>query len=103
MPPKMMSFTKPRAIGKPCCKTRFESPEVAICTENIVIPALGAGILFNAERLEYQPEYLIQHLSVCLLLHIPPLLMYIAVLDFNQQESDHHDSVRSGHLADLQR
>jgi len=28
-------------------------PEVAICTGNDVIPALGAGILLKGERLEY--------------------------------------------------
>jgi len=27
-------------------------PEVAISTENVVIPALGAGVLFKGERLE---------------------------------------------------
>jgi len=32
-------------------------PEVAICTENVVIPALSAGIVIKGERLEYPPEY----------------------------------------------
>jgi len=45
-------------------------PEVAICTENVVIPALGAAILFKGERLEYPPENLLWPLSVCLLLLI---------------------------------
>jgi len=31
-------------------------PEVAIYTDNIVIPALGAGMWFKDERLEYPPE-----------------------------------------------
>jgi hypothetical protein len=39
-------------------------PYVAIWTENGVIPALSVGILFKGERLEYPPEYFIQHLSV---------------------------------------
>jgi hypothetical protein len=68
--------------------------EVAICTENIVIPALGVGILFKGERLEYPPEYFIQHLSVCLPLLIQPLLRKIAVLDRNRLESDHYEGVR---------
>jgi len=69
-------------------------PEVAICTENIVIPALSDGILFKGERVEYPPEYLVQHLSVCLPLLIQSLLRNIAVLDRNRQESDHYDAER---------
>jgi hypothetical protein len=61
-------------------------PEVAIGTENIVIPAFGVGILFKDERLEYPPEYFVQHLSVCLVLCIQPLLSNIAVVDWNWQE-----------------
>ena len=38
--------------------------EVAICANNIEIPALGAGILFQGERLKHPAEYLCQHLSV---------------------------------------
>jgi len=68
--------------------------DIAICTENVVIPTLGAGILFKGERVEYPPEYLVQHLSVCLLLLIQPLLRNIAVLDRNPEESDHYDAVR---------
>jgi hypothetical protein len=37
-------------------------PEVAICTEYVVIPAPSDGILFNMERPDYPPEYLVQHL-----------------------------------------
>jgi len=66
---------------------------VTICTENVVIPTLGAGILYKGERLEYPLEYFFQHLSVCLPLLIQPLLMNIVVLDWNEQESDHYDSV----------
>jgi len=55
-------------------------PEVAICTENVGIPALGTGMLFKGKWLEYPPEYFVQHLWVCLPLHIQPLLMNIAVL-----------------------
>jgi hypothetical protein len=32
-------------------------PEVAICTENIVIHVLGTGIMFKGVRCEYLPEY----------------------------------------------
>ena len=69
-------------------------PEVAICTENIVIPTIGIGILFKGVRLEYPPEYFVQHLSVCLTLLIQPLLRNIAILDWNWQESDHYNGVR---------
>jgi hypothetical protein len=62
----------------------FATPEVAICTENIVIPTPGAGILFKGDLLERLPEYFIQHLSVCLLLLIQPLLRNIVVLDWNR-------------------
>jgi hypothetical protein len=78
-------------------------PEVAICTENVVIPALGVGILVKGERLEYPPQYFLQHLSVCLLLLIQQLLRNIAVLDRNQQVIDYYEGVRLGHLADLRR
>jgi len=49
--------------------------------------------LFNDEKLEYLPEYFIQHLSVCLPLLIQPLLRNIAVLDGIRQESNHYDAV----------
>ena len=68
--------------------------DVAICTENIVISALGAGILFNGERLEYQLEYLVQHILVCLPLLIQPLLRNTAVLHGNRQEINPCDDVR---------
>ena len=74
-------------------------PEVAICTENIVIHALGAGILFKGERLGYPPGYLIQHLLVCMLLLIKPLLRNVALFDWNRQENDQYDAVCSGRLA----
>jgi hypothetical protein len=64
-------------------------PEVAICTANVVLPALGAGIMFTGERLEYPPEYIVQHIAVCMPLLIQPLLSNTAVLDRNRQESDH--------------
>jgi hypothetical protein len=59
-------------------------PEVAICTENVVIPTLSDGIEFKGERLEYPPEYFVQHLTVCLPLLIQPFLRNIAVLDLNR-------------------
>ena len=68
-------------------------PEVAICTEKDVIPALGAGILFEDERLEYTPEYLAQHLAVCLPLLIQPLLSIIEIFVRNWQQSDLYDAV----------
>jgi len=68
-------------------------PEVTICTENVAMPTLSAGVLLKCERLEYPPEYFIQHLSVCLPLLIQPLLRNIAVLDWNWQESDCYDGV----------
>jgi len=59
-------------------------PEVAICTETVVVPALGAGILFKGEWMQYLPEYFVQHLSVWLPLLINLLLLDIAVLDWNR-------------------
>jgi hypothetical protein len=59
--------------------------------------------LFKGERVEYPPENLVQHHSVCLPLLIQPLLRIIAVLDRNQQECDHYDAVHGGHLAELRR
>jgi hypothetical protein len=64
--------------------TPVPTPEVAICTENVVIPAFGAGMLFRGEWLQYPPEYFVQHLSVCLPLLIQPLVRNIAVLDRNR-------------------
>jgi hypothetical protein len=48
---------------------------------NVEIPALSAGIEFKGERLEYLPEYFVQHLTVCLLQLIQPRLRNIAVFD----------------------
>jgi len=41
---EMMLVTILWAICKPCCQNQFAMPEVAICTENVVIPAIRAGI-----------------------------------------------------------
>jgi len=41
-------------------------PEDAICTENVVITTLSAGIVFKGVRLEFLPVYFTHHLSVCL-------------------------------------
>ena len=49
---EMMLVAIPRAICKPCCSNQFATPEVTICREDFVIPALGVGILFKGERLE---------------------------------------------------
>jgi hypothetical protein len=37
------------AIRKPCCYNQFASPDVAICTEKVVIPTPGAGMLVKGE------------------------------------------------------
>jgi hypothetical protein len=49
--------------------------------------------LFESERLEYTPEYVVQHLSVSVPLLIQPLLRIIMVHDWNQQDSEHYDAV----------
>ena len=67
------------------------------------LPTLGPGILFQGERLEYLPEYIVQLLSVWLLWLIQRLLRNIAFLDRNRLETNHYDAVGSGHLADLRR
>jgi len=58
--------------------------EVAICTESIVIPTLGAGMLFQGEGRQYLPEDFIQHITVCLTRLIHPLVRKGAFLDCNQ-------------------
>jgi hypothetical protein len=63
---EMMLVAILRALCKPCCKTRCATPEVDVGTENVLIPALGAGIVFTQDRLLYAQEYFVQHLSVCL-------------------------------------
>jgi hypothetical protein len=68
-------------------------PEVTICTENVVIPALGAAILFKCERMENLIEFFVWHLPVCLLLLIEPHLRYIAGVACNRQESEYDAGV----------
>jgi hypothetical protein len=55
-------------------------PEVAIWTENVVIPADSARIVLKGERLDYPPEYFVQHLSAGLMVQNRTLLSIIAVL-----------------------
>jgi hypothetical protein len=62
-------------------------PKVAICTENVVIPAPGAGIVLKGERLVYAQAYFFQHLSVGFPQVMPPLPRNIAALDWNRLES----------------
>jgi hypothetical protein len=69
-------------------------PEVAIRRENVVIPTLGARIVLKGKRLEYPPEYFVQHLLVCLPLLIQLLMRNIVVLQWNWEESDHYDTMR---------
>jgi hypothetical protein len=69
-------------------------PEVPIYTENVILPAVLAGYLSKVDRLEYPPEYFIQHISFGFLLYLQPHLRNTKVLDWKQQESDHYDTVR---------
>jgi hypothetical protein len=69
------------AICNPCLSNWFATSEVAIETENLVIPALGTVIVFKTERLARLPKYFVQHLLDCLLLLIKPLVRNIAVPD----------------------
>jgi hypothetical protein len=59
-------------------------PEVANCTGNVVIPAVGTGMLVKGEWLEYPPQYFVQHLSVCSPLLIQPPVRKIVLLDWNR-------------------
>jgi hypothetical protein len=59
-------------------------PEVAISTENVVIPPLGSGIVFDSDSLEYLPEYFFQHLLVGLPLLNQALVTSVPVLDWNR-------------------
>jgi hypothetical protein len=69
------------------------TPEVAICKLNIVIPAISDGILLEGERLEYLPECIVKHHSVCLLHLIEPHQRNCAVLGWNLQNSNHYNTV----------
>jgi hypothetical protein len=64
-----------------------------IYRDNIVIPALGAGMMIEGDGLEYSPEYRVQYLSVCLSQYNHPHLRTIADLDWNQYESDHYNAM----------
>jgi hypothetical protein len=91
------------AIYKQYPEIQFPTPEVAISTEKVVISALGTGILYKEDMLEYLCEYFFHHLSVCLPLLIQPALRNIAVLDSKRQHSDDYDAVCCWHLVDLGR
>ena len=93
MPLKMLQVARLRAPCQPCWKNQFAKPEVTICTENISIPALWAGIMFPGERREYPPQYLVQHLSVCLLPHITPFAGNLGSQDWNWQKINHYEGV----------
>jgi len=56
---EMMYVATLRAICKRCCQNQFAMPKVAIGTENFVLPALGAGILFKGARMEHPLEFII--------------------------------------------
>jgi hypothetical protein len=66
--------------------------DVTTCTENHLLPALGAGILFTRVRLEYLPQCISQHISVYMWLLMQPHPRKIALLDRNQQEIAHYDA-----------
>jgi hypothetical protein len=83
MPLEMILIAILWAICNTCCYNQFAMPEVAVYTENIVIPAFGAGILFIGDWVEHLPVYFIQHLSACVPLIIQLLMRNIAVLDQN--------------------
>jgi hypothetical protein len=89
---EMMLVTILRTICKPYRNIHFAMPETAIWTGNMILPDLGAGIVFKGYKLEYPPEYLVQDPSTCLLLLILPLLRMISVLDRNRQESNYYDA-----------
>jgi len=86
---KMMLVAILTAICMPYSEIRFATPEVAICPEIVVLPALSAGNVFTGERLKYLPEYLVQPLSVCMPLLMQQFLWNIAVLDRKQQKGNH--------------
>jgi hypothetical protein len=91
------------AMCKLFCKNRFVAPEVAIWTENVVIPALSAGIVFEGERLVYPLVYLVQHLSVVVTMVIQPHLKSNMFLDGNRQESDDYNTAREVQFVELRR
>jgi hypothetical protein len=99
----MMFVAILRAISMLCLFNCFATPEVAIGTENILIPTLGNRVVFNDDGLAYPPEYYVPHLLVCMPRLYKPLLSNIVVLEWNWHESDHYETARCGHLADLRR
>jgi len=64
-----------------------------MCTENLVITALGAKISFTGEMLEYPPANFIQYFLVHLPWLMQPLVSNTALLDWNGQERDDFDAV----------
>jgi hypothetical protein len=60
-----------------------------MCTVKIEVPALCARMLGTGYRLEWLPEYFVQHLTDSLLLFVLLFLNTIAVVDQNWQEREH--------------
>jgi hypothetical protein len=58
-------------------------PNVTTCTENVVLPTVSAGIVGKGQRLGYEPDYIIQHLSVCVALVKQLFLRNIPDLSWN--------------------
>jgi hypothetical protein len=57
MPLNMILVGILSAIRTASYKNWFAIPDIAICTEDVVIPALGFGILFKGDRPKCPPEY----------------------------------------------
>jgi hypothetical protein len=90
---EMMKVTTLMAICKPCCQNGHSTPEVAICAENVLIPAFTIGILVKSDKLEIRRQYHMRHLMVCLAVLIQPHVKNIADHVWNQQDSDCFDAV----------
>jgi hypothetical protein len=88
----MMNGAILMALCKPYWLNLFAMPEIAISKVNVVITSFGSRMYFTGKWLEYTQEYFVQHLSVCVLLPIAPLVRNIEVLDWNRLESNHYDS-----------
>jgi hypothetical protein len=91
---EMMLVAILRALWRPCCYIWFATPQVTICTENVVISSLAVGILVKGVRLEYPPEYFVQHFWVWLRLLMKRLQRNIAVVYYSRQKSNQYDGVQ---------
>jgi hypothetical protein len=65
-------------------------PDVAICPQNVEIPALGADIVYNGDRMKFSLETVVWDLFVSWPLLIKQHLRNLVDHDRNRQQSDYY-------------